>query len=589
MKLSELFFGNKQVNDTGSVQTSSVQGNVNFGRQLQALSPGQTIQGEVISRNGNEVQIKIADTDTVLKAKVDQNIHLELGKTITFEVKNNGQTLTLSPLYTNTATDANVLKALNMASLPLTSDTIYMTEQMMQAGLSIDKNSLLQMYKEVNMFQGSQIADIVDLHRMSMSVNEENLAQISSYKNMTHQLVNGLQEVTNALPDTVSQMVQSGDVEGAAKLYQDLLNLISGQGENPGEQAVAEQTGKALDAGAAQGTIVIQDGDLQQGNLTAANGQAGNAQEANAQAANMQAANGGTVNPQMSGDLQLLLDMLAARNETARTEGTLQAPAGDANMAAQEAQQVLNTTGENALGTQREINALLGRLLQQGIDAKDTALLQNLLGNKEVAAYIKENLQSMWTIRPEDVAEGARVNELYERLGKQLRGLAQTLENVNQTGSEAYRATTNLTRNLDFLQQLNQTYTYLQLPLRLQQGNNAHGDLYVYTNKKHLAAKEGQITALLHLDMENLGPLDVYVALYGEKVSTKFYVQDEVLDFLAGHMDLLTERLRKRGYQCSCEMITREKEDGADESVIHKLLEKEPQIPLVQYAFDVRT
>ena len=211
---------------------------------------------------------------------------------------------------------------------------------------------------------------------------------------------------------------------------------------------------------------------------------------------------------------------------------------------------------------------------------------------KEVAAFIKSNISQLWTIQPDEVADPKKVAELYQRLDKQLKGLAQVLEQTNQTSTELYKATTNLNQNIDFLQQMNQTYTYIQLPLRLQQGNQAHGDLYVYTNKKHLAASDGKITALLHLDMEHLGPVDVYVAMQNEKVSTKFYVQDdEMLDFLAEHMDILTERLKKRGYDISCEMQLQDKETSGtkQKSVIQRLLEKENHIPLVQYAFDVRT
>ena len=147
-----------------------------------------------------------------------------------------------------------------------------------------------------------------------------------------------------------------------------------------------------------------------------------------------------------------------------------------------------------------------------------------------------------------------------------------------------------MSQNIDFLQQLNQAYTYVQLPLRLQQGD-AHGDLYVYTNKRNLAAKDGQISALLHLDMEHLGPVDVYVAMQSERVSTRFYVQDdEMLDFLEQHMDLLNERLQKRGYNCSFSMQIRD-EKAKPESGLHGLLagdDNQQTRSIAQYAFDVR-
>jgi len=197
-------------------------------------------------------------------------------------------------------------------------------------------------------------------------------------------------------------------------------------------------------------------------------------------------------------------------------------------------------------------------------------------------------LKQQWTITPEQVADAEEVEGLYRRLDKQLKSLANAMESSNHTETAAYKAVTNMTQNLDFLQQINQVYTYVQLPLRLQNGQ-AHGDLYVYTNKKHLATKDGQISALLHLDMEHLGPVDVYVAMQNEKVNTKFYLQDDaMLDFISGHMDILTKRLQNRGYQCNFEMMVREQGEEAKNG-IQQLLEQENHVPLVEYAFDVRT
>ena len=44
------------------------------------------------------------------------------------------------------------------------------------------------------------------------------------------------------------------------------------------------------------------------------------------------------------------------------------------------------------------------------------------------------------------------------------------------------------------------------------------GELYVYTNKKNLADNDGNVSAFLHLDMDHLGPVDVYVAMQQQKV-----------------------------------------------------------------------
>lgn len=529
MKLTEVFNSNKQIEGSGKAQQAFTN-NAIINRQIHALKPGQTLQGELVARNGCEVQIKVAE-DFLIKARVEQNLNLDIGKLMAFEVKNNGTTLTLLPLYTNTATDANVLKALDMASLPITAETITMTEQMMQSGLSIDRNSLQQIFRESNIYHENDIGDIIDLHKLSLPVNEENLAQITSYKNLTHQLSSGLNNVIDIMPDTVHNMVQSGHIDGAAKLFLDILNLIAPEYSDN-----------------------VQQGNMQQGNV-----QQGNMQQE---------------------DVVFAEETLQSVVDAHTAEGLLKS------------EDMIQTIGGKLFTESADGNTamrLLQHLLHQGINDKDTALLQNILENKEISNYVKEIFRQLWSVTPQEVADEGQVEKLYHRLDKQLKGLAQVLESANQTNTEAYKATVNMTNNLDFLQQINQTYTYLQLPLRLQQGNNAHGDLYVYSNKKHMASSDGKITALLHLDMEHLGSLDVYVAMQNETVSTKFYVQDEILDFLEANMDMLTQRLRKRGYNCNCEMVTREAEYDNNVNVIQKLLGKEPQIPIVQYSFDVRT
>ena len=128
-------------------------------------------------------------------------------------------------------------------------------------------------------------------------------------------------------------------------------------------------------------------------------------------------------------------------------------------------------------------------------------------------------------------------------------------------------------------------FTYIQLPLKMQ-GREANGELFVYTNKKSLANKEGAVSALLHLDMEHLGSVDVHVSLNNQKVSTKFYLEDDSsLDLIANHIDMLNERLERRGYSMNAEFLTR---DGT-QNVMDEMLSQSKNISvLAGYSFDAR-
>ena len=536
MKLTG-WFSQDKIADNSRVQTPNNANTEQVNRQIRALVPGQTLRGEVVSREGNNAQIRLLQ-DVLVDAKVDADIRLELGQNITFQVKNNGQTLNLSPLFTNMATEGTVLKALDMASLPvnllLTSLpetlSLAMTKQLMDAGLPIDKNTLQQIWHESNAFPDAEILDLVNLHRVELPVTEENITQMASYRNLTHQLTAGIAE--------------TGDIEQAATIYSEVLELLAFE-DAAGETVTGQQqTEGPLPEPGVDVTVTSEEAEQ------------------------MPVQPSATAPEAVPGQKTIIEEP----TETASGNGqTIKENPGAEKT--QEAPQLQN----------------LQKLLKQGLETKDIPLLRSILHNSKVAELPAKLLADRWSIKPEDVESPEKVEELYQKLGKQLKGLSNLLEENGQRGSSAYQNVTNLSQNVDFLQQINQTYAYIQLPLHLRQGEHKTGELFVYTNKKNLARKDGQVSALLHLDMEHLGPLDVYVTLKDTKVSTKFYVQnDAILDYLEANMDVLTERLQKRGYDCKCETTLRTELQQTAQAMA-PLLKTEGSVPVAQYAFDVRT
>lgn len=542
MKLTG-WFSQDKIADNSRVQTPNNANTEQVNRQIRALVPGQTLRGEVVSREGNNAQIRLLQ-DVLVDAKVDADIRLELGQNITFQVKNNGQTLNLSPLFTNMATEGTVLKALDMASLPVNENTVAMTKQLMDAGLPIDKNTLQQIWHESNAFPDAEILDLVNLHRVELPVTEENITQMASYRNLTHQLTAGIAETGESLTNMLQGLVESGDIEQAATIYSEVLKLLAFE-DAAGETVTGQQqTVGSLPEPGVDVTVTPEEAEQ------------------------MPVQPSATAPEAVPGQKTIIEEP----TETAPDNGqTIKENPGAEKT--QEAPQLQN----------------LQKLLKQGLETKDIPLLRSILHNSKVAELPAKLLADRWSIKPEDVESPEKVEELYQKLGKQLKGLSNLLEENGQRGSSAYQNVTNLSQNVDFLQQINQTYAYIQLPLHLRQGEHKTGELFVYTNKKNLARKDGQVSALLHLDMEHLGPLDVYVALKDTKVSTKFYVQnDAILDYLEANMDVLTERLQKRGYDCKCE-TTLHTELQQTAQAMTPLLKTEGSVPVAQYAFDVRT
>lgn len=156
-------------------------------REIRALAPGQVLSGQIMEKSGEELKLLVnfQGSDLEIQARLEQNMALSMGRNILFQVKNNGSSLSLSPLFENMGMEANAQKAVEMASLPVNDTTMQLTGQLMREGMPIDREALQNFYHEVTAFADAEIMDIIDLHKLGLPVNTENLEQMASYKKMS--------------------------------------------------------------------------------------------------------------------------------------------------------------------------------------------------------------------------------------------------------------------------------------------------------------------------------------------------------------------------------------------------------------------
>lgn len=580
MWLSDVLRGVSQTDVRGRGSDAAVQGSqtaqsgqspVKVNQQIRSFTPGQTVQGEIVAKNGSEVQIRLSD-DMVLSARLEREIAIEVGKHMTFEVKSNGNALALSPLFANMSADANVLKAIDMASLPLNGRSMEMTQLMMQQGMSIDRNAMQGMYRDVAAYPSAAVADIVQLHQLGMAVTPENLAQLENYKALQHQLLAGMENVLEEIPAHFEALMQQGNIRDAVNLYLAVAGVLTEdpQGDIPvAAESSAEGTAAELTAemtGEAGGDKIVS-GEAQGTESALLSGAKAAGQE-------------------NAGESVLLSDILNREEMDSLSRGLqrLDQAGTDAQLSG-----LAERIREGSASPEEVLKAVNDPQLLSGLGAEGNQELARLLGGRAFGKLLKSETMRQWLIKPEDVQEGQKVSEAYERLSRQLSGIRQALADTPGGGeSGAMKSVSSLQSNLDFMNQINQMFSYVQLPLNMS-GRETHGELYVYTNKRHLAQKDGNVSALLHLDMEYLGPVDVYVAMQNQKVNTKFYLRDdEMIDFIQAHIHILNERLEKRGYSMNCEMIIRQPEEEG-KSVMDRIAESGRNTTLLsQYAFDVR-
>lgn len=575
-QISDLFQNQNRLSGTGTQNTGvdgrapvsgqnvsgAGQAGAQGGKVLADFPPGSSFSGQVVMAEDGTVTIKLADS-TMLSASLKGGISLAAGSQVTFLVNSNSNNqMTLSPLFTNLGGGLNVENALKDAGLPVDAQTAQMVSDMMERGMSVDRDSLLGMYRQILDNPQVDAGMAVRLAQMHLAVNELNASQLQAYDNMNYQLTGGIAEIAKELQQAFSSMGE-GNTENMVKLFEGIVDLLGEGGKVPEgtEESVLNGTGQL--SGEEMKNAMLQE--------TAAGGE--NTGIADGKVLPMDA--GGQPVSEILSDkeLQALTDIL----KNAGSDKGIIDEISKGEISSKDALRLINDAmqGKSMAGNGAQI------LFKDNTDA-----WKELFHGSAVGKLLQNALEKNWLMKPENVGSKEKVEEFYEQLRSQTGKLADMTSSALGKDSGLYQNVNRMSQNIDFMNQLNQTFTYVQVPLKMS-GQNANGDLYVYTNKKNLAAKSGSVSAFLHLDMDHLGSVDVYVAMEKQRVSTNFKVRDDsVLDLIEANIDLLNKRLEKRGYKLHPSVEVTEKEV----SVVEEMQKQMGQntMPIAQYSFDAR-
>ena len=212
--------------------------------------------------------------------------------------------------------------------------------------------------------------------------------------------------------------------------------------------------------------------------------------------------------------------------------------------------------------------------------------LTQLLASKELGQLLKGQIEETLYLKPQMADSEESIKGFYKRVRSSLEAVSKETQKAAE-GSALSANLNEIKSNIDFMNDLNRNMTYFQMPVRFSEGTG-NGELYVFTNKKTLHNNPENVSALLHLDMEHLGSVDVYVKLAGKNVTTNFCLEDsETLDFVYDHIDRLNARLEALGYTAHFEMkLTRPQENFDFEKDF--LQNQTGGAPTSQYIFDIK-
>ncbi len=557
---------------------------------VSSLIEGQIFEGTVNAVKGQQVLLGLSSGQNI-SARLDKGVQISQGQSVFFQVKSNdGKTVNIRPVSIGGQMNNPALQqALRAASIPMTEASIGMVDEMMKRNMPIDVKSLSEMAKQLALHPEADVKTLVALKDLEIPINGEMISQYENYKQNEGEILRGVSQLTGAISEVIG--AEGTPLSETAAFLGNLSELLY-PGEGYGESGAlpTNMKGQPLlqaqemgQPGAEDVQIRLPDGRVADGSVFQGQAEAGAAGEAGA----LQQADAG-----FSGQSEAAFAgqgeaaAFAGQGEAAGTPGTMVEEPLSSPLQAAEMKETSDyepgTLGrmvseenlrslEQALRELPEFAAKHDRIfdargrLDRSLPAKelffaltegaqqnlDGGKLKEITGHKAVRDLLEGLLEERFTIEPRELTEKGKVDDLYNKINKDMHSIAQAANDLPNFQQPVKEAAGNVQNNLEFINQVNEMYSYIQIPVRLT-GQNATGELYVYQNKKkHAKGENEEVSAFLHFDLEHLGSTDIAVKLRNKKVKTEFFMDDDrSYRLVENNIHILQAKLESLGYDC---------------------------------------
>lgn len=585
---------------------------------LEELSSGSVFEGTVSSVKNGKVTLALSDGQTIT-ARLSGKVPLSQGTPMFFQVKSNdGATIEIKP-YTGAGSGGNPIltNALTEGTVPVTERNLAMVDAMMKEQMPIDKQSLLNMARIANMNPGVDITTVVNMTKLGIPVSPEMAAQFENYMTDEHAILQEMDQAMNELADLAgsSDLTPNQAVQMNHKILSILLPEQTATGAPVNTEGQIETGGQTTAEGQiVTGGQITAEGQIVTGGQTTAEGQIltdgrlgaeeqiVNGEQTTTAGQAVREGTGGqalgeVLSEQQFSSLGRLLQNIPSLVESTKLFpeameqdifiDTLEDESVAQNLMTEDAAWKA-VDGKTALDKNLTVSDFL-RTVSQILSENNgmaSQSIQKLFGSDAYKSLLRNVMEQQWLIQPEALKQEKKISQLYEKLEQQMRQVEDALKEAGVTKTRFPETAAEVRGNIEFMNQLNQAYTYVQVPLKMS-GQNANGELYVYTNKKNLRDPDAELSAFLHLDLEHLGSTDVSVKMQHRNVKTNFYMADDAsYDLVEKYLPVLEQKLKDKGYQCTITMTKEEKKVSFGDDFLRKDM---PQTgTLHRYSFDVR-
>lgn len=544
-----------------SVQNQNVQ-NINSqnntgGINLRDLAAGDVFRGEIININNQNVEI-LLDGNEHINATMQQALGLNIGEKLLFQVKDNSDTqLVIRPIANNEVSSELVNKSLLTAGLTINDKNIAIVKELIANGQPIDKQSIINMIKLSSVYANESIDKLIDMTKNGIEINRENLDMYDAYTTSSHYISENIMEIGDCILEVFEKLLESD------------VNFSDFTENNVNIEDTAENTTA---------------NDITSGN-----------------------SNGNSINPENLMGNTISSDSFTKINTILEDLSNI----FDADNDNKQISESINVDKNNIYNKEsiQEASKESTKDFLKMVDSSDTfkelsEVLKNIGENMPKEAFnniikspvfkekITKLLMDRLYLNPTKLSEDKKivkneVDKIYDKLNKLTEMIKNMSENVKSENLSL--AGDKLSKNMNFMNELNNIEAYVQVPVKFSEGNK-NGDLYVYNRRRNKKINDDTLTAFLHLQLDYLGATDINISLKKNSVTAKFTLDDETSrNLVEDNLGELAERLEKIGYNVTISTELSEKKSQEFNAILPITSNNENAVSIKRYIFDIRT
>ena len=229
-------------------------------------------------------------------------------------------------------------------------------------------------------------------------------------------------------------------------------------------------------------------------------------------------------------------------------------------------------------------------IIKDAISHSDSAAVQKLFQTEAFQKLFHNVLMENFTITPHKLAKNGEMDSFYDSMEQKMNSF-ETLINSTLSGDDSGHLSGqahDMQSNIDFMKSLNESFAYMQLPLKLQ-NQNAHGDLYVYTNKDKLKQNPQKLSLMLHLEMDHLGTVNVRLEKDHQNIRADFHLDQEAsLHLIERNTHLLQDSLAEKGYTCQIQVQPLTQNETPVQDYLNAKVTPSASHEMKRFSFDIR-